>query len=417
MTEPETRNSKPETISISVLGCKVNYADTRACAGRLGAGTGPVELVGTCCVTAEGEKQSRKEVRRAVRRAGPAGKVFVTGCAARLAPEEFAALGANVIVIGETDMQAPGVIENGAFNPGRSRSRYFLKVQDGCGGGCSYCIVPLVRGRPRSVPAAGVLREAERRLAEGCRELVITGIDVGAWRDGAARLPRLMERLASVPGLTRLRLSSVEVGHVSDGLLNVIASHNLIGRHLHLPLQSGDDGVLKAMGRHYNRKEFLDRIKEIRAAVPGINLTTDAIVGFPGENSHAFDATLDLVAEAGFSKVHVFTYSPRPGTRAVLLGGQVAPAEKKRRGRRLRELSERQGNQHRQRKVGAIDEILLEREVAPRVWSGYSSDYTRFRVTGGGRRGDLVRVRAEAARNDCVEGQIINETIMEPVHG
>ncbi|MHB8858022.1 MAG: MiaB/RimO family radical SAM methylthiotransferase [Thermoleophilia bacterium] len=415
------------SLRTHTLGCKVNYADVQAVAELLrGRGRVNASLVGTCCVTAEGEKQSRKEVRRAARRAGPQGRVFVTGCAARLRPEAFSGLAENVTVVAGEPREAAAAIAavlNGlepAADAGTAtansrpksdgappgRTRFFLKIQDGCANGCSYCVIPQVRGRPRSLPLEVVRQSAVEMVAAGFSELVVTGINAGSWRDGGLELADLLEALAATPGLKRLRLSSIEAGRVTPRLLEVMQRQRAVCGHLHLPLQSGDDRVLAAMGRRYDAAAFMEAVGRVRGMLPGVNLTTDAIAGFPGEDEAAFENTLRLVEAAGFSKVHVFTYSPRPGTAAAGMGDHVLPEEKKRRSQALRKLSDELQGIHRQRKVGLTSEILLESPVAPGVHGGYSTDYTRFEVRGGA-PGEIARVRATGVSSSAVIGEVI----------
>ncbi len=404
-------------LHIHTLGCKVGFADVQAIRARLRLdGAGPVALVGTCCVTAEGEKQSRKEVRRSLRRVGGDGSVFVTGCAARLNPEQFRVLGGNVTVLtGEPKDVAQTINKATAGGRGqgmepdaataRQRTRAFIKVQDGCDNRCAYCIIPQVRGLPRSRGLDQVLAEAVTRVAEGYGELVISGINVGAYRDGGRGLPALLKETATLEGLKRLRLSSIEVLHVEEELLTVMAAHPIFGRHLHIPLQSGEDGVLAAMGRRYDTSLYAERLNLARSLLPAVNITTDVIVGFPGESDAAFGDTMSFVAEMGFSKVHVFPYSQRPGTAAAGMDGTVPASVKKERGRRLRELSDRLGHVFRQRKRGLVDEILLETAVEPGVHAGYSSDYTRYKVKGGS-PGKTVRVYGERVTGGAVWGKV-----------
>ncbi|MHB8160050.1 MAG: MiaB/RimO family radical SAM methylthiotransferase [Thermoleophilia bacterium] len=405
-----------------ILGCKVNYADLQAVVERLpDHGGGQLALVGTCCVTAEGEKQSRKQVRRAIRRVGPGGRVFVTGCAARLSPGVFAGLAENVrVVTGEPEEIAADIqreLSGGSHLSAKAmdhyppqvperRTRFFLKVQDGCANRCSYCVIPEVRGKPRSIAALEVLATAKKMVQAGYPELVVSGINAGIWRDGDLELAGLMERLAQTEGLARLRLSSIEATRVTGELLEVISGNSRIGRHLHLPLQSGDDRVLAAMGRRYDTTAFREAVELARKKLPGVNLTTDVIVGFPGEDEAAFTNTVRYVEETGFSRLHVFSYSPRPGTAAARLGDSVSPSEKKRRSGILRDLSARLQFAHRQRKVGLTGEILLESRLSPGVHGGYSSDYTRY-VVEGHEAGELVRVRAREILAEGVRGEVI----------
>ncbi|RJQ45552.1 MAG: MiaB/RimO family radical SAM methylthiotransferase [Gaiellales bacterium] len=406
-----------ESITTTTLGCKVNYADTQAVAGMLPAGCRvSARIVATCCVTAEGEKQSRKEVRRAAREAA-GGKVFVTGCAARLKPEAFAGLGANVeVVTGEPQEVAEAIAaaldlpsgggEGEPVSQAGARTRFFLKVQDGCSNRCSYCVVPLVRGAPRSIPAADVISLAGDKVRNGFRELVVSGINVGSYRDGAVRLPDLMQELAAVEGLARLRLSSIEAPDLTPRLLAVMAGEPRIARHLHVPLQSGDDRVLVAMGRRYDRDRFSRLLARAREAIGEVNLTTDVIAGFPGEDEEAFRRTLAFIEESGFTRVHVFPFSPRPGTSAEGLAGRNEAGVVKRRGLEARQLSKRLERAHWRRKLGGVSEVLLESADSRGYARGYSSDYTRFTVPGG-RPGAVELVRAEGIGEDGVMGKVV----------
>ena len=283
-----------------------------------------------------------------------------------------------------------------------ARTRGFLKVQDGCDCQCAYCIIPTVRGAARSRPASAVLREARRRVANGQPELVMTGISVGDYRDPerGLELGELMTEVARVPGVQRVRLSSVEVIHVKDSLVKALTEEPKVCPHLHVPLQSGDDGVLKAMGRHYSAEEYLRTISELRAAVPDVNVTTDVIVGFPTEDDPAFARTLDAIDAAGISRVHAFPYSPRPGTAAEALGDRVSPEEKKNRSRELRGRSEVRSRHHRTAKLGRLERVLADK-VADSQVSGYTADYTRcYLPPGAAARGALVDVICEELHAD-----------------
>jgi len=255
-----------------------------------------------------------------------------------------------------------------------------------------------VRGASRSRAAVAVLAEARRRAAQGHRELVLTGVNLGCFRDREAGLDLagLLRAVAAVDGVERVRLSSIEVNHLSDRLLRAVAETPGVARHLHVPMQSGSDRVLGAMRRHYAAAGFLDRMRRARELVDGLNLTSDVIVGHPSERVEDFGATLDVVSAAGFTKVHVFPYSPRPGT-ADAGDDPVTAAEKRRRSRQLRALSDAQGAGHRACKVGRRELVLVEDADG----RGYSDDYTPFRVTGGV-RGRLVEVLGVLAAGDAV---------------
>ncbi len=401
------------TFAVKFLGCKVSQADAMAARGALLAAghteaaedEAELHVINTCCITSEAEAKSRQSVRRSLRQAE---RVFVAGCAANLNAGQFAGIDARVRpFVGTADDVAAAMAEGlGACadveHPvavrgapeAASRTRGFVKVQDGCDCHCAYCIIPTVRGGARSRPASAVLREAAARAARGQPEMVMTGISVGDYRDPerGLELGELMREVARVPGVERVRLSSVEVIHVKDSLLTALAEEPKVCPHLHIPMQSGDDGVLAAMGRHYTAEEYLRRVVALREAVPWINVTTDVIVGFPTEDDAAFQRTLDLLDTASITRVHAFSYSPRPGTAAEALGDRVGPEEKKHRSRVLRGHSEARSRLHRAAKLGGRERILVDK-VAATQCSGYTADYTRcYLPAGAAARGELLDV-------------------------
>jgi len=400
------------TFRTEFLGCKVALADAQLIRERLlddghseAAETPAVQVVTTCCVTQEAVAKSRKAVRRAAR---DAETVYVTGCAANLEQDAFADMPANVQVVrGRPEPVADAVSAaigatgcTGGAAPAFVRTRAYLKVQDGCSFGCSYCVIPAVRGQSRSREAAPILAEAARRAAQGHRELVLTGINLGCYRDREHRmdLAGLLEAVAAVDGIERVRLSSIEVNHVNERLLRTVAETPGVCPHLHVPLQSGSDRVLAAMRRHYRIETFLRRLDRARDLVPGLNLTSDVIVGHPAEDDEAFDETLASVARAGFSAVHTFPYSPRPGTQDAGIN-PVPPAAKRHRSERVRELAAAQGRARREALLGSRAQVLPE----DRRGRGYAADYTAF-VVAGAAPGQVVEVVASAAGDDHLIG-------------
>jgi threonylcarbamoyladenosine tRNA methylthiotransferase MtaB len=267
------------------------------------------------------------------------------------------------------------------------RVRAFVKIQDGCSFSCGFCVIPLVRGSSRSRTADAVLREVRRRVDQGHREVVLTGINLGCFRDRVAGydLPRLVREVGATPGLARLRLSSIEINHVDDALVDALRETPVVARHLHVPLQSGDDGVLRAMRRRYSTATYLRRLEPLARE---FNLTADVIVGFPAEDDAAFERTLRTVEQAGLSHVHVFPYSPRPGT-ATAADDAVPPAVKRERSTRLRALSADLQRRRWREKLGSHDTVLVDRPGR-----GYGDDYTPYLVEAP--IGELVRVRAAA---------------------
>jgi threonylcarbamoyladenosine tRNA methylthiotransferase MtaB len=393
------------TFSVRFLGCKVSHADAHEVRERLlrdghlerpsdeGA---QVAVVNTCCVTNEAVRKSRHAAARAARTHD---RVYVTGCAANLAGEAFAGLPANVIVVPRRsedtaafvagDVGAIGCVQGDAR---LDRVRAFVKIQDGCSFSCNFCVIPLVRGRSRSRAAAAVLDEVRRRVAQGHREIVLTGINLGCYRDRAADygLSRLVREVGAVPGLERLRLSSIEVNHVESKLDAALRETPTVSRHLHVPLQSGDDGVLRDMARRYTAASYLRRLERFS----GFNLTTDVIVGFPTETEKAFRRTLDVVASAGITKVHVFPYSPRPGTETAALDS-VPPEIKKERSARLREASNRACLARWHEKIGADDVVLVDRPGR-----GYGDDYSPWLLDAP--VGQFVPVRGAAVSEEGI---------------
>jgi len=408
------------SFAVKFLGCKVSQADAMLArrallaAGHTEAAEAEADLhvINTCCITAEAEAKSRQSVRRSLKTAQ---RVFVGGCAVNLNARQFGDIHERVTpFVGTADdvaaamgaQDAPGCVDldhdvlarERAQGTGTgavaARTRGFVKVQDGCDCHCAYCIIPTVRGSARSRPARAILAEAAERVRAGQPEMVMTGISVGDYRDPeqGLELGELMMAVARVPGVERVRLSSVEVIHVKDTLLQALATEPKVCPHLHVPMQSGDDDVLRAMGRHYCSGEYLDHIARLRAAAPEVNVTTDVIVGFPTEDEAAFQRTLDAVDAAGITRVHAFPYSPRPGTVAAELGDRVNPAEKKRRSRVLRGRSELRSRHHRTARLGRPERVLVDK-VADTQCSGYTADYTRcYLPAGAGPRGALVDV-------------------------
>ncbi len=391
------------SFSTSFLGCKVSFADQQAIRERLLAdghveaeGEGDVAVVNTCCVTHEAVSKSRQAASRAARSHDT---VYVTGCAANLPDAPFSGLAGNVVVVrGRSEEAAAAVAGDvgaiGCVNAehGLDRVRAFVKIQDGCSFACSFCVIPLVRGGTRSRTAEAVLAEVGRRAAQGHREIVLTGVNLGCFRDRAAgfTLARLVREAGAVEGVERLRLSSIEINHVTDDLVTALRETPTVSRHLHVPLQSGDDEVLAAMGRRYRVAEYLARLRPL----DGFNVTTDVIVGFPTEDDDAFERTLDTVTAAGATKVHVFPYSPRPGTRTA--AHDPVPARVKReRSARLRAASDAACRAYWLRRVGSEDRVLVDRPGL-----GYADDYTPWLVDA--RVGSFVRARATGVSHEGV---------------
>jgi threonylcarbamoyladenosine tRNA methylthiotransferase MtaB len=388
-------------FSVRFLGCKVSHTDAHEIREALLAdghaeGGTDVAIVNTCCVTHEAVRKSRQAAARAARTHR---QVYVTGCGANLAGSEFASLPENVIVVARRSEETPAFVAGAVGAIGcvqadarLDRVRAFVKIQDGCSFSCNFCVIPLVRGASRSRAAAAVLAEVRRRIEQGHREIVLTGINLGCYRDRDAgyKLPRLVREVGAIPGLARLRLSSIEVNHVDAELVDALRETPTVSRHLHVPLQSGDDCVLRDMARRYSSMTFRRRLEPLA----DFNLTTDAIVGFPTETDAAFERTLAVVRAARITKVHVFPYSPRPGT--VTAADDTVPASvKKERSARLRAASDEACLARWRGKVGTDDVVLVDRPGR-----GYGDDYSPWLVDAP--VGDFVRVRGAGVSEEGI---------------
>jgi threonylcarbamoyladenosine tRNA methylthiotransferase MtaB len=394
------------TVAFVTFGCKVNQYESQAlreglaCRGfsEVAPDAGAdLYVINTCTVTRTAFQEAERAVRRLHRRF-PRAEFAVTGCAAATNRADFEALpGVTRVVPHDEKSALPLYIADPALPAADLRpsifdlkvsgfeghTRAFLKVQDGCDLRCSFCIIPSVRGRSVSRDLDDCLDEARRLVAHGYREIVVTGVHVGSFRP----LPELFDALLGIDGLGRVRLSSLEAEELGDHLLDVMAGSG--GRfcpHLHLPLQSGDDAVLRAMRRRTNRSQFLRAVDRARSRVPEIAITTDVIVGFPGETEAQFENTLDVVRRAGMSRVHVFPYSPREGTDAARLPDLPETVKQDRRAR-LESLGAELAQSACGRFVGREVEVLVEQGGR-----GYTGHYLRATVDAP--RGALVRARA-----------------------
>ncbi len=395
------------TFSVRFLGCKVSHVDAHAVRERLLAdgheerdGGADVAVVNTCCVTHEAVAKSRKEAARAARTHR---RVYVTGCGANLAGDAFAGLPENVVVVARRSEETPefvagdvGAIGCVQADARLDRVRAFVKVQDGCSFACRFCVIPLVRGASRSRPAEAVLGEIRRRVAQGHREVVLTGINLGCYRDRAAgyRLARLVREAGATPGLERLRLSSIEINHVDDGARARAARDP---DHEPPPPRAAPVGRRRRPAR--DGPPLLRRLRTCAGSsrcASDFNLTSDVIVGFPAEDERAFERTLGVVAQAGLTKVHVFPYSPRPGT-GTAAEDPVPPQAKKERSARLRAASHEACLAHWRSKIGRDDLVLVDRPGR-----GYGDDYSPWLVPESAPVGELLGVRGAAVSEEGI---------------
>lgn len=407
-------------LEIVTFGCRLNAYESEVIRRRAAAaGLADAVIVNTCAVTAEAERQARQAIRRA-RRDRPGARLIVTGCAAQIAPERYAAMPEVDEVLGNAEKllaesyAAPGArLRVGDIAEAKAaaaqvdhfdgRARAFLLVQQGCDHDCTFCVIPQGRGGNRSLPIDEIAAQARRLVERGYRELVLTGVDLcgyGADLPGRPRLGQLVRRLlAALPELPRLRLSSLDPAAIDEDLWRLVAEEQRLMPHLHLSLQSGDDLVLKRMKRRHGRAEALEVCRRARALRPGIALGADLIAGFPTESEAMFERSLALADEAGIDYLHVFPFSARPGTPAARMpqldGGLVHE-----RAARLRETARAALARSLARRLGSTAEVLIERGGG-----GHSEHYAPVRYAGPEAPGSIRRLKLAAIEGDALRGE------------
>ncbi len=425
----------PATLKTVTLGCKVNQYETEyvreglVSAGYADAQEGDAAdlcVVNTCTVTSEGDSKSRQVIRR-LARDNPDSRIVVMGCYATRAPDEVAKL-PNVVEVVTDKRELPDLLGRfGVVNvpTGISgfgdRHRAYIKVQDGCLLRCSFCIIPHVRPNLASRPIEDIVAEAERLIANGYKEIVLTGIHLGHYgvewnrgrtKDDWIRLATLVARLAALPGEFRIRLSSIEATEVTRELIRVMAEHpEKVCPHLHISMQSGSDTVLRRMRRRWGSQRFIDRCHLLKDALDEPAITTDIIVGFPGETEEEFAATCDVARRVGFSKIHIFPFSARRGTPAFEMPGQLSKQVKSERGRRLAELERELCDEYFRRLIGRRLTVLVERDCddSAGYLQGTACRYAPVVVAGDPSRvGQLVEVVTQSAENGRISSRLLS---------
>jgi len=399
-------------VTFYTLGCRLNQAETALLKnGFQQGGFLPVEfgqetdifVINSCTVTEGAEVDCRRVVRQVLRHS-PQAFVAVTGCYAQTGLKILRGIaGIDLIVGNQFKMQLPALIpplpplkkqpvplvHHGRIDPENffiegvgaySTTRANLKIQDGCQFMCSFCLIPFARGRERSRFLEDAVREAEELVEKGHRELVLTGVNIGQYRDGAADLLSLIQRLEVIEGLERIRISSIEPTTVPESLLEYMSTSSKLCRYLHVPLQSGDDGILQAMNRRYSVREYQAAMESALRRIPDVCFGTDVLVGFPGEGPREFANTQAVVRNLPFAYLHVFSYSPRPGTAATKLPDAPSPTAIKERSRVLHEASDQKRMVFQQRFLGKRVSVLFESAEVEGYWPGLTDNYLRVAV-------------------------------------
>ena len=373
-------------VGICSLGCKVNIYESELVTNILKNNNytvvdfedkADIYIINTCSVTNESDKKSRKMINRA-KKNNPAAIIIVMGCYSQVNAEDI-----DVdIVLGNKDKskiveiieeyiktkQKKKIIydltkvefEKMEITNFDSHTRAFVKIQDGCNAFCSYCIIPYVRGRVRSKDPEDVIKEVTTLVEKGYKEIVLTGIHTGRYGTVInTNLEELLNKLVNIPNIYRIRLSSIEINEITPGIKELLKENKVMAKHLHIPLQSGSNKILKLMNRRYNKEEFLSMVDNLRD-IPDISLTTDLIVGFPNEGEEEFNETIDTLKKIGFTKIHTFPYSKRKGTPAATMDNQVSPEEKKKRVHRILDLSNKYEHNFYESKIGKIYDGVVE---------------------------------------------------------
>jgi threonylcarbamoyladenosine tRNA methylthiotransferase MtaB len=419
-------------VGICSLGCKVNIYESELVTNILKNNNytvvdfedkADIYIINTCSVTNESDKKSRKMINRA-KKNNPAAIIIVMGCYSQVNAEDI-----DVdIVLGNKDKskiveiieeyiktkQKKKIIydltkvdfEKMEITNFDSHTRAFVKIQDGCNAFCSYCIIPYVRGRVRSKDPEDVIKEVTTLVEKGYKEIVLTGIHTGRYgTDINTTLEELLNKLVNIPNIYRIRLSSIEINEITPGIKELLKENKVMAKHLHIPLQSGSNKILKLMNRRYNKEEFLSMVDNLRD-IPDISLTTDLIVGFPNEGEEEFNETIDTLKKIGFTKIHTFPYSKRKGTPAATMDNQVFPEEKKKRVHRILDLSNKYEHNFYESKIGKIYDGVVE------VHSNgttivHTSNFIPVIINDIVEEGTIVNVKIEKVEDLKVYGRIV----------
>ena len=443
------------TVAIHTHGCKLNQADSQALGRSFrDAGYSLVDLssnpdiivLNSCTVTSTADAKARQFLRAAKRR-NPDAMVVATGCYAERAPSDLGKLEAVSLVLGnsakselvesvrnvlEKDPLSPSApapevplghettrLDRGRPEAGRpyreeataraGRTRAMVKIQEGCDQVCAYCIVPKVRGRERSIPAEKIIAEIDRHTREGCREVSLTGTQLGTYGFDipGLDLTGLLGRILSETRVERIRVSSLQAHEITEQLLDLWSDSRLM-RHFHIPLQSGSDRILRRMRRRYSTEQFRAALNMVRSKYPDAGITTDLIVGFPGETDEAFRCSKDFAADMRFADIHVFPYSPRPGTSAFYFGEQVAESKKRERMAEMMALSAESRLEFRESQIGKVRTVLWEQSSRSGYWTGLTDNYVRVRTTSESDVGNRITgARLTGMEGDWVLAEVV----------
>ncbi|MCL1996101.1 MAG: tRNA (N(6)-L-threonylcarbamoyladenosine(37)-C(2))-methylthiotransferase MtaB [Defluviitaleaceae bacterium] len=425
---------KTKKIASLTLGCKVNSYDTAAMLSQFSSkgytieedfdAVADVYLINTCTITNLGDKKSRQMIRRA-RANNPSALVVAAGCYAQVAPKDVAAIeGVNIVIgnkdrtnivnvvesytgnqthIYNADLRYEKIFEELKLESAGTKTRAFVKIQEGCDQFCSYCIIPYARGRSRSRDITNIVSEVELLCKKGYKEVVLTGIHVASYGKDLQNtsLADVIKEVHQISGVERIRLSSIEPGAATESFVSEISKLPKVCDHFHLSLQSGSNKILAAMSRKYRTGDFFRAVAMLRKSMPKVSITTDVIVGFPGESDKDFAETVSFVESIGFAGIHIFPFSAKKGTKAHGFGEQVSPQTKNHRAKVLKEVEERQRKQFVVDNVGEKLKVLYETKIDNETYEGYSTNY--------------IKVRSQSVK--CLKNQILEVAVEKEENG
>jgi threonylcarbamoyladenosine tRNA methylthiotransferase MtaB len=438
------------TVSLYTLGCKLNFSETSTIGNEfINNGFSKVDfdqkadvyVINTCTVTENAEKDCRQIVRRALRQ-NPNAYIIVTGCYAQLRAEEISKIEGVDAVLGSSEkfkifelikdfdkenlscIYVNSTKELNDFNSAHSsegddRTRAYFKIQDGCDYKCTFCTIPLARGGSRSLNLGSALSQFKELVENGYKEIILTGVNVGDYGTNAnSGFYSLLEKFVNVEGDFRIRISSIEPNLLTDEIINLAVENPKICNHFHIPLQSGSDKILRLMQRRYNTSYYKEIVEKVYNKIPDVGIGIDVIIGFPGETEEDFLETYNFLNKLPASYLHVFTYSERPNTKAILMDGKVSSEEKKRRSSMLRILSEKKKNAFYRKMIGKNLKVLWEETEKENFLFGFTSNYVRIKYpfqTDLANTFKFVKIK-DVNDNICVAENIFEETKMAEIH-
>ena len=429
-------------VAFYTLGCKVNQYETEAMLEMFkkegytqvdSEDFADVYVINTCTVTHMSDRKSRQYIRR-MKKKNPDAIIAVVGCYSQVSPEEILSIDEVNLVMGTNDRKkiveevkkidasrkvstVDDIMKVKAFeeieiNKTNGKTRAFMKIQDGCDRYCSYCIIPYARGRVRSRDLESIVKEVENLAANGYKEVVLTGIHVASYgkdiKDSDIKLLDVIKQINDIEGIERIRLSSVEPILFTDEFVEAVSAMDKVCPHYHLSLQSGCDETLKRMKRRYTTEEYKTIVDRLRAAIPNVSITTDVIVGFPGETNEEFDKTYEFLKDIELTHMHIFKYSPRKGTPAATMENQVDPSTKHERSEKLLQLNEENFNKFGQKMLDKEFNVLFEQKVGDNKYEGLTENYVKVIVESDNDISEqILKVKIKDVKNEFLEGILV----------